>query len=164
MRKVVSDLGDHLQRAPKISCEPKSNSKRNSLPQLKPRIVESFWLGKSETTEFDQFVLYVDRSFNNEMERINAPHLVEKSEVTLVDRRNGSLHSTNAATTASEEQSEGPRIAPEAPIQKKIDRIAASPKRQTATSTFTLMVTVVRFHMGVTPFLDHAGAAHKGCG
>lgn len=29
--------------------------------------------------------------------------------------------------------------------------------------TFTLMVTVVRFHMRVTPFLDHAGAARKGC-
>lgn len=27
----------------------------------------------------------------------------------------------------------------------------------------TLMVTVVRFHMRGTPFLDHAGAAHKGC-
>lgn len=49
-------------------------------------------------------------------------------------------------------------------FQVKTFRIAAIARRHAAQSILMLMVTVVRFHMGVTPFLDHAGAAHEGCG
>lgn len=41
--------------------------------------------------------------------------------------------------------------------------MAAMPNRQAAKFTLIWTVTAVRFHIGMTPFLDHAGAAHKGC-
>lgn len=40
--------------------------------------------------------------------------------------------------------------------------MAKNANRHAATSIFTTITRLVRFHMG-KPFLDHAGAARKGC-
>lgn len=75
---------------------------------------------------------------------------------------------TTKATLATERElrkRRTPGLLPAPPcLQIKTFRIAAIANRHAARLILTLMVTVVRFHMGVTPFLDHAGAAHEGCG